>query len=343
MSASLPRVAIVGASGAVGTELIACLQQRQFVLRELRLFASERSAGKRMSFGRESLPVEVLTDDALSSTDIALFSAGATRSRRFAPLAVRAGAIVIDNSSAFRMDSDVPLVVPEVNAEAIARHHGIIANPNCVAIIAVVPLWPLHREFGMRRLIAATYQAASGAGAAAMQELREATRAALAGTAFEPRVLRHPYAFNLFSHDTSVDPTSGSNEEEIKVGQELRKIMQTPELRVSVTCIRVPVLRAHAIALNLEFERAVTPETARELLRESQGVQIVDDVERNHFPMPVEASGQGNVLVGRIRRDSSDPSGHSLSMFVAGDQLLKGAALNAVQIAERLRSSLIGG
>jgi aspartate-semialdehyde dehydrogenase len=343
MSASLPRVAIVGATGAVGTELIACLQQRQFALRELRLFASERSAGKRMSFGRESLPVEALTDDALSSTDIALFSAGATRARRFAPLAVRAGAVVIDNSSAFRMDSDVPLVVPEVNPEAIARHHGIIANPNCVAIIAVVPLWPLHREFRIRRVIAATYQAASGAGAAAMQELRESTQAALAGTAFEPRVLRHPYAFNLFSHDTAVDPVSGSNEEEIKVGRELCKIMQTPDLRVSVTCIRVPVLRAHAIALNLEFERVVTPEAARELLGQSQGVRIVDDVERNHFPMPVEASGQGNVLVGRIRRDSSDPSGHSLSLFVAGDQLLKGAALNAVQIAERLRSSFIGG
>jgi aspartate-semialdehyde dehydrogenase len=343
MSASVPRVAIVGATGAVGTQLITCLQQRQFTLRELRLFASERSTGKRISFGGESLPVEALTDDALSSTDIALFSAGASRSRRFAPLAVRAGAIVIDNSSAYRMDNDVPLVVPEVNAEAITRHHGIIANPNCVAIIAVVALWPLHRAFKIRRVIAATYQAASGAGAAAMQELRESTRAALAGTAFEPRVLRHPYAFNLFSHDTAIDPTSGSNEEEIKVGRELCKIMQTPDLRVSVTCIRVPVLRAHAIALNLEFERVVTPEAARELLSQSQGVRIVDDVERNHFPMPVEASGQDDVLVGRIRRDSSDPSGHSLSLFVAGDQLLKGAALNAVQIAERLGSSFIGG
>jgi aspartate-semialdehyde dehydrogenase len=337
MSASLPRVAIVGATGAVGTELIACLQQRRFGLSELKLFASQRSSGKRLSYDGESLPVEALSDDALNGTDIALFSAGATRSRRFAPLAVRAGAVVIDNSSAFRMDSDVPLVVPEVNPEAILEHRGIIANPNCVAIIAVVPLWPLHREFGIRRVIAATYQAASGAGAAAMEELRQATRASLAGEHFEPRVLRHPYAFNLFSHDTAVDPATGSNEEEIQVGRELRKIMGAAELRISVTCIRVPVLRAHAIALNVEFERAVSPDAARELLSRAAGVRIVDHAERNHFPMPVEASGQGDVLVGRIRRDGSDPSGHSLSMFIAGDQLLKGAALNAVQIAERLR------
>jgi aspartate-semialdehyde dehydrogenase len=336
MSESLPRVAIVGATGAVGTELIACLQQRRFPLSRLRLFASERSNGRRMSFRNESLPVEPLRQDSLVSTDIALFSAGAARSRQFAPHAVRAGAIVIDNSSAFRMDTGVPLVVPEVNPEALVDHHGVIANPNCVAIIAVVPLWPLHREFGIRRVIAATYQAASGAGAAAMEELRQATRAALAGEAFVPRVLRHPYAFNLFSHDTSVDPVTGSNEEEAKVGRELCKIMRTPDLRVSITCIRVPVLRAHAIALNVEFECMVTAEAARQLLYRAPGVCVVDDVERNHFPMPNEASGQGDVLVGRIRRDTSDPTGRSLSMFVAGDQLLKGAALNAVQIAERL-------
>jgi aspartate-semialdehyde dehydrogenase len=337
MSASPPRVAIVGATGAVGTELITCLQQRQFALRQLRLFASGRSAGKRMAYGGESLAVETLTEDSLNDTDIALFSAGAARSRQFAPLAVRAGVVVVDNSSAFRMDAQVPLVVPEVNPEAIEQHHGIIANPNCVAIIAVVPLWPLHREFRIRRVIAATYQAASGAGAAAMEELRQSTRASLAGESFEPKVLRHPYAFNLFSHDTPVDPASGSNEEEIKVGRELQKIMQAPQLRVSVTCIRVPVLRAHAIALTVEFERALTPDAARELLSHAQGVRLVDHVERNHFPMPIEASGQGEVLVGRLRQDSSDPSGHSLSMFVAGDQLLKGAALNAVQIAEALQ------
>jgi aspartate-semialdehyde dehydrogenase len=338
MSASLPRVAIVGATGAVGTELIACLQQRRFGVRELKLFASERSSGKRLAFAGESLPVQPLAEDSFDGVDLALFSAGATRSRHYAPLAVRAGATVIDNSSAFRMDSAVPLVVPEVNPDRIAEHRGLIANPNCVAIIAVVALWPLHREFGIRRVIAATYQAASGAGAAAMEELREATRASLAGEHFPPRVLRHPYAFNLFSHDTAIDPVTGSNEEETKVGRELCKIMRAPDLRVSITCIRVPVLRAHAIALNVEFEREVSPEAAREHLRAAEGVRIVDHVERNHFPMPLEASGQGDVLVGRIRRDSSDPSGHSLSLFVAGDQLLKGAALNAVQIAERLPS-----
>jgi aspartate-semialdehyde dehydrogenase len=301
MSHSHPSVAIVGASGAVGTELIACLERRRFPLRRLRLFASARSA-----------------------------------SRHFVPPAVRGGTVVIDNSAAYRMDAQVPLVVPEVNAGAIAAHRGIIANPNCVAIIAVVPLWPLHRAFGIRRIIASTYQAASGAGAAAMQELRESTRAALAGEAFSPKVLRHPYAFNLFSHDTAVDPTTGSNEEETKVARELRKIMQLPELRIGITCIRVPVLRAHAVALTVEFERSVTAEAARELLAQAPGVRVVDNIGANHFPMPAEATGQGDVLVGRIRNDHSDASGHSLALFVAGDQLLKGAALNAVQIAERL-------
>ena len=336
MSSSQPRVAIVGATGAVGTELISCLEQRRFPLGELRLFASERSAGRSLAYKGTALPVEPLTESAFAAVDIALFSAGASRSRQFAPAAVAAGAIVIDNSSAFRMDSDVPLVVPEVNVEAMRAHRGVIANPNCVAIIAVMPLWPLHRQFGLRRIIAATYQAASGAGAAAMEELRQSTRAALSDQPFTPRVLRHPYAFNLFSHDTAVDPLSGSNEEETKVARELCKIMQTPDLRVSVTCIRVPVLRAHAIALSAEFERPILPELARELLAQSPGIRIVDDTARNHFPMPIEATGQGDVLVGRIRRDSSDPSGHSISLFIAGDQLLKGAALNAVQIAERL-------
>jgi aspartate-semialdehyde dehydrogenase len=242
MSASLPRVAIVGATGAVGTELIACLQQRGFPLRELRLFASERSAGRRMTYANEWLPSKRCARTLLSSSDIALFS---RRRQPITPVCAAGGArrwVVIDNSSAFRMDADVPLVVPEVNADAIEGHRGIIANPNCVAIIAVVPLWPLHREFGLRRVIAATYQAASGAGAAAMEELRQATRASLAGEAFAPKVLRHPYAFNLFSHDTSRGSGSGSNEEEIKVARELRKIMQLPQLPVSVTCIRVPVL-----------------------------------------------------------------------------------------------------
>jgi aspartate-semialdehyde dehydrogenase len=336
MPRSHPSVAVVGATGAVGTELIACLEQRNFPLRQLRLFASGRSAGRALSYRGDSLPVEALTEPALADTEIALFCAGSAISQRYVPAAVQRGTVVIDNSSAFRMDGAVPLVVPEVNAEVIGTHRGIIANPNCVAIISVVPLWPLHRAFGIRRVIASTYQAASGAGAAAMEELRQSTRAALAGETVRPKVLRHPYAFNLYSHDTAVDPATGANEEETKVARELRKIMHAPDLRVSVTCIRVPVLRAHAVALNVEFERPITPGAARELLAQAPGVRVVDDTAANHFPMPIEATGQADVLVGRIRSDSSDASGHSLALFVAGDQLLKGAALNAVQVAERL-------
>src|SRR5580658_681748 len=254
-----PAVAIVGATGAVGTELIACLEQRGFPLRSLRLYASSRSAGRRLMFRGDGLPVEALTEDALAGADIALLSAGSGTARDFAPAAVRLGAVVVDNSSAFRMDAGVPLVVPEVNEGAIASHRGIIANPNCVAIIAAVALWPLHRAAGISRVIAATYQAASGGGAAAMAELRSATGAYLAGRPFAPSVLRHPYAFNLFSHDTAVDPETGANGEEIKVARELRKIMQAPNLPIGITCIRVPVLRAHSIALTVELARPIRP------------------------------------------------------------------------------------
>jgi len=336
MSTHSPSLAVVGATGAVGTEMIHCLEARAFPLSRLRLFASARSAGKTLTYRGRPLPVEVCTEQVFSDTDIALFSAGSSASRRYVPAAVQAGAIVIDNSSAYRMDPQVPLVVPEVNLGTTANHRGIIANPNCVAIIAVVALWPLHRAFGLRRLIASTYQAASGAGAAAMEELRESTRAALAGQLFEPRVLRHRYAFNLYSHDSAIDSETGSNEEETKVARELRKIMALEALPISVTCIRVPVLRAHAIALTASFERPVMADTARQVLSSAPGVRIVDDRANNYFPMPIEASGQAEVLVGRLRQDSSDASGHSLCLFIAGDQLLKGAALNAVQIAEQL-------
>jgi aspartate-semialdehyde dehydrogenase len=336
MSLNDPVVAVVGATGAVGTELIACLEERRFPLRALRLFASERSAGRTLAFRGAGVPVEILTDDALAGVDLALFSAGSGTARRFAPAAVHHGAIVVDNSSAFRMDDAVPLVVPEVNAASIAGHRGILAVPNCVAIIAAVPLWPLQQAIGIERVIAATYQAASGAGAAAMAELRASTSAYLAGRDFTPMVLRHPYAFNLFSHDTAVDPITGSNDEETKVARELRKIMRLPDLRVGVTCVRVPVLRAHCIALTVELPYPTSPSAVREILAAAPGVRIVDDVERNHFPMPNEASGQGDILVGRIRTDQSDPSGRTIAMFIAGDQLLKGAALNAVQIAEQL-------
>jgi len=332
----IPVVAIAGATGAVGVELMACLEQRKFPLAELRLLASARSAGKKMKFRGGDILVQELTDQSLEGVDIALFSAGGAQSKRFAPAAVRAGAIVVDNSSAFRMDPNTPLVVPEINAGAMARHNGIIANPNCVAIVAATPLWPLHQKRRIKRVVMATYQAASGAGAAAMEELSESTRAYLEGRPFQPKVLPHPYAFNVFSHNTKVDPETGYNEEETKVMQECRKIFGEANLRVSATCVRVPVLRAHCIALNVEFEAPLSPAEARSILADAPGVRVVDDIEKNYFPMPVDASGKDEVLVGRIRKDVSDPTGCSLSLFVAGDQLRKGAALNAVQIAERL-------
>ena len=329
-----PVVAVVGATGAVGVEMLKCLEQRGFMLRQLRLLASSRSAGTTMRFAGADLLVEELTEASFAGVDIALFSAGGGISRRFGPCAVQAGAVVIDNSSAFRLDPAVPLVIPEINPEAVAEHRGIIANPNCSTIIAITPLWPIHRVNPIRRLIAATYQAASGAGWAAMEELRESTRAHLNGEPYNNTVLPHSYAFNLFSHNTKIDPTNGYNEEEMKIVKETHKIFGDPTIRVSATCVRVPVLRAHCEALNFECERPITPNQVRALLASAPGVKIVDDIERNYFPMPVDASGQDDILVGRIRSDISDPSGRSIAMFVSGDQLLKGAALNAVQIAE---------
>jgi aspartate-semialdehyde dehydrogenase len=333
---SAPVVAIVGATGAVGVELIRCLEERRFPLSELRLFASARSAGKTLTFRGAPLAVRELKDDSFRGVDIALFSAGGGTSKRFGPLAVEQGAVVVDNSSAFRMDPAVPLVVPEINPEAVHGHRGIIANPNCSTIIAITPLWPVHRSNRVRRMIISTYQAASGAGAAAMEELRESTRAYLEGRPYENTVLPHPYAFNLFSHNTRIDPQTGYNEEETKVIRETHKIYGDDSIRIAATCVRVPVLRAHSIAINFECGRPITPEQVRDIMRTAPGVKVVDDPERNYFPMPKDASGHDPILVGRIRRDLSDPSGHSIALFVAGDQLLKGAALNAVQIAELL-------
>jgi len=331
-----PVLAIVGATGAVGVELIRCLEERAFPLSELRLFASARSAGKTFRFRDQALAVRELNEQSFSGVDLALFSAGGSISKRFAPIAVRAGATVVDNSSAFRMDPAVPLVVPEINPQTVHGHRGIIANPNCCAIISITPLWPIHRANRIARLLLATYQSASGAGAAAMHELLESTRAYLEERAYQHRVLPHPYAFNLFSHNTRIDPVTGYNEEETKVIQETRKIFGDTAIRVSATCVRVPVLRAHSVAITFECERPITPAQVRELLRAAPGVKLVDDAERNYFPMPRDASGQDPILVGRIRQDLSDPGGRSICLFVAGDQLLKGAALNAVQIAELL-------
>ena len=328
------KVAIAGATGAVGVEFLRLLEDRHFPISELRLLASARSAGKTMRFQGRDVLVEELAEDSFANIDIAFFSAGGSISKKFAPIAAQAGAVVVDNSSAFRMDPKVPLVIPEINPEAIAGHNGIIANPNCSTIIAIVPLWPIHRKNRIKRLIAATYQAASGAGAAAMEELRESTRAHLEDREYAHTVLPHPYAFNLFSHNSKIDPATGYNEEEMKMVQETKKIFGDTEIRISATCVRVPVLRAHSEALTFECEKPITPAEVREILASAPGVKLIDDPVKNYFPMPKDASGQGDVLVGRIRQDTSDPSGKSIAMFVAGDQLLKGAALNAVQIAE---------
>ena len=328
-------LAIVGATGAVGAELIGCLERRGFPVRGLKLLASARSAGRTLQFKGQPVRVETLTADSFDGVDIALFSAGAAISREYAPIAAARGCVVVDNSSAFRMDPATPLVVPEVNGEVLAGRPGVVANPNCVAAIAVMALAPLHAHNPIVRVIGATYQAASGAGAAAMEELERSTAAYLAGEAFAPRVLPHPYAFNVFSHNTAIDPATGYNGEEAKVMEEIRKIMGAPDMRISFTCIRVPVLRAHSMALTVEFARPIQPMAALCWLAEADGVRLVNDSENNHFPMPNEASGRDDVLVGRVRADASDPSGRSLTLFLAGDQLLKGAALNAVQIAER--------
>jgi aspartate-semialdehyde dehydrogenase len=336
MSKNDPVVAIAGVTGAVGAQFIATLERRRFPVGKLKALASARSAGKTLDFRGQTIVVEELNEGSFDGVDIALFSAGSGVSKRFSPIAVKAGAVVIDNSSAFRMDPNVPLVIPEINAGRIREHRGIIAVPNCSAITALVPLWPIHRQNRIKRLIISTYQAASGAGAAAMQELIDSTRAYLDGKPFEPKVLPHPYAFNVFNHNTAIDMATGYNDEETKVINETRKIFEDDRIAIGVTCVRVPVLRAHSEAITFECESPITEDEVRTILSNAPGVKIVDDRVKNYFPMPIDASGQDDVLVGRIRRDLSDPSGHSISLFVAADQLLKGAALNAVQIAELL-------
>ena len=325
------RVVIVGATGAVGTELLKILEERGFPVVSMRLFASERSVGKSLRFQGDSLAVEPLHAAAFKGVDIAFFSAGAMCSRDFVPKAVQAGALVIDNSSAFRLDPDVPLVIPEINGEAARTHQGIIANPNCSTIIMLMALAPLLRLTHIRRIIVSTYQAASGAGAQAMHELIDSTRAYLQGERFVPRALPHPYAFNLFSHNSPVG-VDGYNEEERKMLLESRKILNEPELAISATCIRVPVLRAHSESIHVELEHRPPLEMIREAYHAFEGVQLVDDRERNYFPMPIEATGRDEVLVGRLREDTALPNG--IALFACGDQLRKGAALNAVQIAE---------
>ena len=334
-------LAIVGATGAVGQEFLNVLAGRDFSFDGLTLLASARSAGKKIDFQGSTHTVEVLGEDSFKGIDLALFSAGASISRRFAPVAAEAGATVVDNSSAFRMAEGVPLVVPEVNPEAIdgmgAGKGGIVANPNCSTIIMLVPVTPLHRAAGVRRMIVSTYQAASGAGTAAMAELKQQTREVLAGREPTCAIFRHPYAFNLFSHDSEIGP-EGYNTEELKMVHETHKIWGDPGVRISATCVRVPVMRAHAESINLEFERPLDAEGARQILREAPGVSVIDDRDHNRFPMPLDATGRDEVFVGRIRDDLSRTGDTvaGLDLFVCGDQLRKGAALNAVQIAELL-------
>lgn len=330
---SAPRVAIVGATGAVGEDLLRVLEQRRFPLAELRLLASPRSAGRTMTFRGEDLPVQALSVEALRGVDLCLFSAGGGTSREWAPRAVAAGAVVVDNSSAFRMDPAVPLVVPEVNPAALAAHRGIVANPNCCTIILVLALAPLHRAAGLRAVQVATYQAASGAGRRAQEELLQGTAAVLRGEEFTPQVLPHSLAFNLFPRVDSFQP-DGYTKEEDKMRDETRKILGLPDLPVEATCVRVPVERCHSEAVAVSLQRELTPDAARAVLAAAPGILVEDVPAESRYPQPRPMAGRDEVAVGRIRPSRVFQPG--LSLWVCGDQLRKGAALNAVQIAEAL-------
>ena len=328
-------VAVVGATGAVGQEFLTVLAERNFPIKNLKLLASAKSAGKKAEFKGKSYTVEELTHDSFKDVQIAFFSAGGSISKEFAPSAVKAGAVVVDNTSYFRMKEGIPLVVPEVNGDQIAKHNGLIANPNCCTIIMVVPLWPLHKVNRIKRVVVSTYQSVSGAGAWGLYELDAQMKAYATGQPIAKEKFPHQIVNNLFSHNTKV-AENGYNEEENKMVAETRKIFGDAKIQVSPTCIRVPIPRAHSESINIEFERPMTPQQVREVLSKAPGIRLVDDPEKNHFPMPLEASGQDEVLVGRIRQDISRDDGRGIDLFVSGDQVRKGAATNAVQIAERL-------
>jgi aspartate-semialdehyde dehydrogenase len=331
------KVAIVGATGAVGVEFMQVLERRDFPVSELVLLASKRSAGTKLMFKGKPITVQELNADSFTGCDLALFSAGGSVSKQYRQACVDAGCLMVDNSSAFRMEDGVPLVVPEINpqeaAKALTKNggKGVIANPNCTTIIALMALAPLHRAVPIRRLVAATYQAASGAGHAAMEELKDGTKAYLEGKPYTPKVLPHPYAFNLFPHNSPY-LDNGYCEEEVKLLKESRKILNDQTLRFTGTCVRVPVLRTHAEALNVEFSAPLSVERAYEILRKAPGVTVLEDRAKNRWPMPSDVAGKDDVYVGRIRKDHSQDN--TLDVWVVGDQLLKGAALNAVQCAE---------
>ena len=326
-------VAIVGATGAVGIEMLETLEKRNFPIGKLTLLASARSAGKTRPFRTGEIAVEELSKDSFDGVDIALFSAGGGISKEFAPAAVEAGAVVVDNSSAFRMDDSVPLVVPEINAADVAKHKGIIANPNCSTIVTVMALYPLHQAFKVKRIFASTYQAVSGSGAMGIAELKRQIGEIHEGREVSREIYPHQIAFNVLPHvDVFLD--NGYTKEEMKMVHESRKIMGLPDFQASVTCVRVPVYRAHSIAVSAEFEKPVSVELAREAINAAPGIDLNDDTTSNGYPLPLESAGQDNCQIGRIRRDCAMKNG--LSFWVVGDQLLKGAALNTVQIAEEV-------
>jgi aspartate-semialdehyde dehydrogenase len=326
-------IAVVGATGAVGVELLRVLERRSFPVATLRPIGSARSAGKAIRFHDDLILVEELTERSFDKVDIVFFSAGGENSRKWVPIARQTSAIVIDNSSVFRMEPDVPLVIPEINGEDVRGHQGLIANPNCTTAVALMAIYPLHRAFGVRRVFAASYQAVSGSGARAIEELRQQVQLAAQDRELTPQVYPHPIAFNVLPH-VDVFLESGYTKEEMKMQNEGRKIMHLPEFRASVTCVRVPVYRAHSVAVSAEFERKVSVEHAREVLAKAPGLELVDEPQNNRYPMPLKVAGKDNCEVGRVRIDCAFENG--LSFWVCGDQLLKGAALNAVQIAELL-------
>jgi aspartate-semialdehyde dehydrogenase len=328
-----PHIAIVGATGAVGIEMIKTLEKRNFPVGQLTLLASARSVGKKLKYLGREITVQELKKDSFQGIDIALFSAGGGISREFAPLAAQAGCVVIDNSSAFRQDDQVPLVVPEINAADVHLHHGIIANPNCTTAITLMALYPLHQAFGVKRIFASSYQAVSGTGAKAIEELERQVGQVVKGETVTKEVYPHQIAFNVLPHVDSFLPT-GYTKEEMKMENEGRKIMHHPAFKASVTCVRVPVYRSHSIAVSAEFQKPVSLETARTVLQKAPGLDVVDDPENKKYPMPLFTSEKYNCEVGRLRLDCALDNG--LAFWVSGDQLLKGAALNAVQIAEEL-------
>ena len=328
-----PHVAVVGATGAVGIEMIKTLEKRNFPVGQLTLLASARSLGKKLKFRGQEIKVRELGKDSFGGVEIALFSAGGSISREFAPIAAQAGCIVIDNSSAFRMDDKVPLVIPEINPQDVEWHQGIIANPNCTTAIALMPLYPLHQAFGCRRIFASSYQAVSGTGAKAIAELERQVHQIVNGEPVTREVYPHQIAFNVLPQVDSFLP-SGYTKEEMKMENEGRKIMHHPTFRASVTCVRVPVYRAHSVAISAEFEKPASVEAARAVLSKAPGLQVIDEPAKSRYPLPLYQAEQYDCAVGRLRKDCAMDNG--LAFWVSGDQLLKGAALNAVQIAEEL-------